>query len=149
MYLREKIKAVGPQVREVDENNTPAIKVPYKCMCCGDSGLINPAHEHLKNFVDGYQEVPRFICQRIYCDEGKKYMRAYCSSNEERQAHATKTGGSPLTQEQYQSNFDLRMTAQLCEELHQLAMREWIGEVQRRWNGQEAIAHIGNWPGEK
>ena len=52
-------------------------------------------------------------------------MKAYNTSDEARKAYAAKHGGECLTQKQYQSLFDVRLTAAHCEQLHRWGLHDW------------------------
>jgi hypothetical protein len=105
------------------------IRPPCKCFCCNDSGKV--CSPYLSEFVEGKNDRP-FICRRIDCEEGARYMKAYNTPDEVRKAHAAKHGGECLTQRQYQNLFDVRLTPAHCEQLHRWGLHDWLQTLKRR-----------------
>jgi hypothetical protein len=101
-------------------NADKQIVLPVKCFCCWDSGIVripNAIYDHL---IEGEQDKP-FICQRASCSAGQKYLTAYNASEEERKA-----AKSPLSREQYQAIFDVRLNSAVCEAIHQYQLDLWV-----------------------
>jgi hypothetical protein len=108
--------------------NDREIKPPYQCFCCRDTGLVS--NSSIENYVEGKNPYP-FICQRAECEAGHAYMKAWLSSDEERQQHATKNSGIATPQRVYQAQFDARLSSWQCEEMHKGELKIWQNEVWR------------------
>jgi hypothetical protein len=113
----ERIK--GIKLQRAD-NTDKLIALPVKCFCCWDSGLVRIPSEIRNHLIEGEQDKP-FICQRINCSAGQKYLAAYNASDEERKA-----AKSPLTRAEYQAIFDVRLNSAVCEAIHRYQLDLWV-----------------------
>jgi hypothetical protein len=109
------------------------VRPQWKCFCCCDSGKVS--NPYLKRYVQGENGKP-FICQRPSCEAGKKYRTAYYLSDAQRQEYAKKHGGEAMTQQAYQSLWDMRLTVPYCERMHTLHKQDW-----ERW-ASDRVAKI-------
>jgi hypothetical protein len=113
-------------------SNDREIKPSYKCFCCRDCGLVS--NLSLSNYVEGKNPYP-FICQRMECDPGRAYMKAWTRSDEERAANAAKNGGIAIPQKLYQAQFDARLSCYQCEEMHKAELKAWEKQM---WRSKKA-----------
>jgi len=111
-----KIKGFKRHKPNFDEDKP--ITYPAQCMCCWDSGLVGIPHELYSFFIDGEQERP-FVCSRPECKHGRRYHEAIAANQEQRKALLC------TDKDDYDLQFDVRFTADMCESLHQYQQEQW------------------------
>jgi hypothetical protein len=129
-----KLIAIAPRDRE--EGNE--IRPPNKCMCCGDSGIVRSSF--LSEFVDG-NNATKFICKRD-CTPGGKYRNAYKLVDSEREAFAKKHGGDPIPARVYQAQFDYRLSAEICEQIHLWEQALWAKTISQKIANSEKLQKL-------
>ncbi|WP_019502227.1 hypothetical protein [Pseudanabaena sp. PCC 6802] len=105
------------------------VRPQWKCFCCCDGGLVD--NPYLSQLVSGKNGKP-FICQRLDCKAGEKYRNAYFATDAQRQDYAQKHGGEVMTQQEYQAQWDIRLTVAHCEQMHLWHKRQWDAWAQER-----------------
>lgn len=134
-----KLKAV--EVFNNSENEI--LKVPFKCFCCNDSGLVKSHLIH--DYVDGINEKTKpFICHG--CDIGDKFLNAYHTDDATR-ARINSEEGKQLAeitpQKLYQLQFDPRLNRFDCLQMHAQEFDRWRSEEYKRINLQKHYKELG------
>jgi hypothetical protein len=109
--------------------NERDVRPQCKCFCCCDSGLVD--NPYLSQLVIGKNGRP-FICQRLDCTAGEKFRNAYFLTDVQRQEYAKKYGGEAMSSREYQAQWDMRLTAAHCEQMHLWHKQYWEKWAQER-----------------
>jgi hypothetical protein len=139
MSFNEKIQA-----EELINEKDRVLKIPHKCFCCRDSGLVKSQFIH--NYINGYGANSKpFICHN--CEIGDKFMDAYNKNDEMRKVAFSKEGiqyAEITPQKVYQSQFDPRLNLFACNKMHVLEFELWRKEEYQRINIKKEIATLTN-----
>ncbi|WP_019500871.1 hypothetical protein [Pseudanabaena sp. PCC 6802] len=118
------------------------VRPQWKFFCCCDGGLVD--NPYLSQLVSGKNGKP-FICQRLDCKAGEKYRNAYFATDAQRQDYTQKHGGEVMTQQEYQAQWDIRLTAAHCEQMHLWHKQywdTWAAQRAKRLNYGQSISHL-------
>jgi hypothetical protein len=127
--MSEKIQAIEMILAEDAE-----IKIPFKCFCCNDTGIVRSPFIH--DFVDGVNERTKpFICHA--CEIGQKFIKAYYADDNFRIQMFSEHGkqyAEITPQKIYQAQFDPRLKEFICLKIHALTFEKWKNEEYERIN---------------
>lgn len=127
--MSEKLQAIEIHLAEDAE-----IRIPFKCFCCNDTGIVCSPFIH--DFVDGINERTKpFICHA--CDIGQKFVKAYYASDEDRIRALSEHGkqyADHTPKHIYQAQFDVRLKEFMCMKIHTLTFEKWKAEEYQRIN---------------
>jgi hypothetical protein len=127
--MSEKLQAIEMILAEDAE-----VRIPFKCFCCNDTGLVSSPFIH--EFVEGINERTKpFICHA--CEKGQKFIKAYYADDNFRVQMFSELGkqyAEITTQKLYQAQFDIRLKEFICLKIHALTFEKWKAEEYERIN---------------
>lgn len=132
------------QAEELINEEDKVLKIPHKCFCCRDTGLVKSQFIH--NYVDGYNANSKpFICHN--CEAGDKFANAFMMNNETRKTVFSDMGkqfAEITPQKLYQAQFDIRLNLFACNRMHIDEFELWKKEEYQRINVKKNIQSLAN-----
>lgn len=130
---------------ELINDKDKILKIPHKCFCCNDTGLVTSdlIHEYVNNY--NRNKSKPFICHN--CESGDKFSNAYFTDDNTRKLALTEMGkqyAEITPQKIYQAQFDIRLNVFVCNKMHREEFEKWRLEEYQKIDIRKNIDDLVN-----